>query len=134
VTSRLEGDPLGPAWRAEIRGTPTSPIDLGPLHREEPLSLAGAFPDTSHQVALASVERAEGNPLFLDQLLRNAGEDAKEALPASILSLVLARTDRLPVVDKQALAIAGHDVEARDALARYLSLPGVRTKTIAEFK
>lgn len=32
------------------------------------------------------------------------------------------------------LAQTGHETEAREALVRYLSLPGTRTKTIAGFK
>jgi adenylate cyclase len=33
-----------------------------------------------------------------------------------------------------ALALTGHDTEAHDALARYLSLPGIRSKTVTAFK
>jgi hypothetical protein len=42
-------------------------MDLGPLLKEEALSLAGAFIDATQRVALACIERAEGNPLFLEQ-------------------------------------------------------------------
>jgi tetratricopeptide (TPR) repeat protein len=52
------------------------------------------------------IARAEGNPLFLEQLLRNAEESAEEAVPASIQSLVLARMDRLLGPDKAALQAA----------------------------
>src|SRR5438046_2545291 len=31
MTSRIEGDPLDEAWRAEATGTPLTTIDLGPL-------------------------------------------------------------------------------------------------------
>src|SRR5690606_16731431 len=54
----------------------------------------------------ACIERAGGNPLFLEQLLRNAEESDAEELPASVQSLVLARMDRLPPRDKQALQAA----------------------------
>jgi hypothetical protein len=57
-------------------------MDLGPLLKEEALSLAGAFIDATQRVALACIERAEGNPLFLEQLLRNAEEGESEAVPA----------------------------------------------------
>ncbi|MCH7796776.1 MAG: tetratricopeptide repeat protein, partial [Proteobacteria bacterium] len=50
--------------------------------------------------------RAEGNPLFLEQLLRNAEEGALTEVPGSIQSLVLARMDRLEPRDKQALQAA----------------------------
>ena len=66
MTSRVEGDPLDPAWRASCRGTPFATIDLGPLRGDEALSLAESFLDATHSVALACIERAGGNPLFSD--------------------------------------------------------------------
>jgi hypothetical protein len=81
-------------------------IDLGPLDRRESLLLAGEFIDATQSVALACVERADGNPLFLEQLLRNAKEGSEETLPGSIRSLVLARMDRLPPTEQQALQAA----------------------------
>jgi len=106
MTSRVEGDPLDAAWRAGCRGTPFATIDLGPLRRDEALSLAGGFIDATQRVALACVERAGGNPLFLEQLLRHAEEGSDEAIPASIQSLVLARMDRLTPRDRQAFQAA----------------------------
>ena len=106
MTSRIEGDPLDAAWRASCRGTPFATIDLGPLSEEEALSLAGGFIDATQRLALACIERAGGNPLFLEQLLRNAEEGSEEAMPASIQSLVLARMDRLAPLDRQAFQAA----------------------------
>jgi len=106
MTSRVEGDPLDAAWRATCRGTPFATIDLGPLRRDEALSLAGGFTDATQRVALACVERAAGNPLFLEQLLRNAEERSEDAVPATIQSLVLARMDRLTPTDRQAFQAA----------------------------
>jgi class 3 adenylate cyclase/tetratricopeptide (TPR) repeat protein len=106
MTSRIEGDPLDAAWRAACRETPFATIDLGPLRRAEALSLAGGFIDATQRLAQACIERAGGNPLFLEQLLRNAEEDSGDSLPASIQSLVLARLDRLPQRDRLALQAA----------------------------
>jgi len=106
MTSRIEGDPLDPAWRATTGGCPLMTIDLGPLRRDEALTLAGAFIDATNQFAQNCIERAAGNPLFLEQLLRNAEERGDEDIPASIQSLVLARIDRLLPADKQALQAA----------------------------
>ena len=106
MTSRVEGDPLDAAWRASCGGAPFATIDLGPLRRDEALSLAGGFIDTSQRIARACIERAGGNPLFLEQLLRNAEEGSGEAIPASIQSLVLARMDRLSQRDRQAFQTA----------------------------
>jgi tetratricopeptide (TPR) repeat protein len=110
MTSRIEGDPIDAAWRASCRGTPFATIDLGPLRRDEALSLAGGFMDATQRVAIACIERAGGNPLFLEQLLRNAEEGTSDAVPPSIQSLVLARLDRLTASDRyafQAAAVIG---------------------------
>ncbi len=106
MTSRIEGDPLDQAWRSATGGCPLMTIDLGPLRKEDALRLAGDFIDATNQLALKCVERAEGNPLFLEQLLRNAEEHGDKDVPASIQSLVLARMDRLSPADKQALQAA----------------------------
>ena len=106
MTSRVEGDPVDAAWRAACRGAPFATIDLGPLRPSEALSLAGGFIDTSERLALACIERAGGNPLFLEQLLRNAEEGSEDAVPASIQSLVLARMDRLAARDRLAFQTA----------------------------
>ncbi|TKC88781.1 tetratricopeptide repeat protein [Trinickia terrae] len=106
MTSRAEGDPLDAAWRARCRDIPFATFDLGPLRKDEALSLAGSFIDASQRIALACIERAGGNPLFLEQLLRNAEEGSAKTVPASIQSLVLARMDRLTPRDRQAFQAA----------------------------
>jgi class 3 adenylate cyclase len=106
MTSRVEGDPLDQAWRSTTRGSPLMTIDLGPLREEEAIVMVGAFVDSTNQFAKSCIARAEGNPLFLEQLLRNAEEHGDEDMPASIQSLVLARMDRLPTSDKPALQAA----------------------------
>ena len=110
MTSRVEGDPIDGAWRASCRRTPIATIDLAPLRREDALSLAGSYIDATQRIARDCVERAGGNPLFLEQLLRNAEEGHSESIPASIQSLVLARMDRLAPRDRtafQAAAVIG---------------------------
>jgi predicted ATPase len=106
MTSRVEGDPIDGRWRASCRETQFATIDLGPLRRDEAVSLAGSFMDATQRIAAACIERAGGNPLFLEQLLRNAEEGAADAIPPSIQSLVLARMDRLSAVDRQAFQAA----------------------------
>ncbi|MBE9554240.1 MAG: tetratricopeptide repeat protein [Proteobacteria bacterium] len=105
MTSRIEGDPIDQSWRANAR-TPLITIDLEPLRADEALSLAGTLFDSSDRFALNCVERANGNPLFLEQLLRNAEESEDENIPDSIQSLVMARLDRLEPEDKSALQAA----------------------------
>ena len=106
MTSRIEGDQLGQNWRNSTQGAPFFTIDLGPLRKQDSMALIGEFIDMSDSLAQSCLERASGNPLFLEQLLRNAREGATENLPDSIQSLVLARIDRLAAEDKRALQAA----------------------------
>jgi len=126
TTSRVEGDPVDATWRARCRDTPFATIDLGPLRKEEALSLAGNYIDATQRVARACIERAGGNPLFLEQLLRNAEEGSGSAVPASIRSLVLARMDRLAPRDRlafQAAAVIGQRFDIA-LLRRLIDDPG----------
>lgn len=107
MTSRIEGAPLDQALQSRTRGAPLTTIDLGPLQRGEAMALAKALLNTSDEFVARCVERAAGNPLFLEQLLRHAEENAREAgVPGSVQSLVQARMDRLDPADKQALQAA----------------------------
>ena len=106
MTSRIEGDPIDEGWRGATRGSPLLTIDIGPLRRREAIALAGGSLETMSRLAIACVERAEGNPLFLEQLLRNAEETTAANLPGSIQSLVLARVDNLEPLDRRALQAA----------------------------
>lgn len=104
LTSRVEGEPLDPAWRGAMHGAPLTTIDLGPLHDEEMRELASHYAVTDEAFVSRCIHRAEGNPLFLDQLLRSSEPD--ENIPDSIQSLVWARLDRLATADKRALQAA----------------------------
>ena len=106
MTSRVEGDPLDRAWRASLGGSPLTTMDLQPLRAAEAEELAGGFVETGSAFVRDCIARAEGNPLFLEQLLRNAEEGLLTEVPGSIQSLVLARMDRLEPPDKQALQAA----------------------------
>jgi class 3 adenylate cyclase/tetratricopeptide (TPR) repeat protein len=119
MTTRFEGDPLDRNWRAASHGTPLLAIDVGPLLPDEARVLAGGVIDTSNRFARECVERAEGNPLFLEQLLRNARESDGGAIPPTIQSLVLARMDRLPTRDKLAL-------QAASVIGKRFTLDGLR--------
>ena len=72
MTSRIDGDPLDHAWRSSIAGSPLMTIDLGPLRPQEATAFAGAYLDATAAFAQRCIERAAGNPLFLEQLLRHA--------------------------------------------------------------
>ncbi|XIA65023.1 adenylate/guanylate cyclase domain-containing protein [Bradyrhizobium sp. TZ2] len=126
MTSRLERDPLHETWGPTIAGQPIVTIDLGPLQPSEASGLAEAYFDALGELAQRCVERADGNPLFLEQLLRHAAESAEGSVPGSIRSLVQARLDRLALPDKRALqaaSVLGQRFTA-EALAALLDQPG----------
>ena len=105
MTTRPEGDPLDARWRAMIAGATVVTIDLSPLTPADALIIARKFIDADAYAAQC-VERAGGNPLFLEQLLRGARDLTDGRLPASIQSVVLARTDLLPAQDRRAIQTA----------------------------
>ena len=106
MTSRIEGDPIDQAWRGTAAGSTLMTIDLAPLREAEALQLAAEYLETNNRLALTCIERAAGNPLFLDQLLRSAREAGDEDVPGSVQSLVQARMDRLEPGDRNALQAA----------------------------
>ncbi len=106
MTSRIEGDPLDHAWRRSICGGPLLTIDLAPLRKHEAIALANVFIDSTRHFMLECVKRADGNPLFLEQLLRHARESDADSVPPTIQSLVLARMDNLPSTDRYSLQVA----------------------------
>ncbi|MEM7426622.1 MAG: adenylate/guanylate cyclase domain-containing protein [Pseudomonadota bacterium] len=106
LTSRIEGDKLDANWRTATAATPLMTIDLRPLRPDDALSLASEFFDVAQQFAKSCVERADGNPLFLEQLLRGAEAANQDAVPPSVQSIVQARMDALSPADKQALQAA----------------------------
>ena len=106
MTSRIEGDQLDQKWRSSTEGSPFITIDLGPLRKQDAIALISGFIDAADPLAASCLERAAGNPLFLEQLLRTAQEGSTASLPDSIQSLVLARMDRLEPEDKRALQAA----------------------------
>ena len=124
MTSRIEGDPLDHAWRTSTGGSPLLTIDLGPL-RIEAAALAEAYLEANSEFTRRCIERAAGNPLFLEQLLRHAEGAAEAAVPGSVQSLVQARLDHLSPPDKQAAqaaAVFGQRF-ALDALRHLLDDP-----------
>ncbi|HEY8521338.1 MAG TPA: adenylate/guanylate cyclase domain-containing protein [Gammaproteobacteria bacterium] len=106
MTSRIDGDPLGPAWRARVPNVGFVTIDLPPLRQEDAVELAAALLDADSAVARRCIARADGNPLFLEQLLRHATEREDGDIPPTVQSVVLARADKLPPVDRRALQAA----------------------------
>ncbi len=118
MTTRIEGDPFDANWRSRASGNSIITIDLSPLSMSDALSIARQFIDVA-AFAEQCVERAGGNPLFLEQLVRSAGDLTDGRLPASIQSVVLARTDLLSAGDRRA-------IQAASVLGQRFRLPQLR--------
>src|SRR6266545_6284962 len=109
-----------PGWRGTF-------LELEPLAHEEAESLVAALSSgIDPSVRARSTEVAEGNPLFLEQLLALAGdENGRElALPRTIHALLAARLDQLESDERALLeraAVVGKEFW-RGAL-RHLSPP-----------
>ena len=119
LTTRPEGDPTDRRWRGKLGSAAVGTIDLSPLTPAEAKHLAADLLGAGDERIAACVERAEGNPFFLEQLLLHTGEVAAASVPASVQSLVLGRADRLPPAEKRAL-------QAASVLGQRVPLPVLR--------
>lgn len=98
----------------------TQRLDLEPLVEEDAMAFAQAAQQPSAEVLARCVAQAQGNPLFLEQLLRHAREGGAGQIPGSIQSLVQARVDRLKPRDRrilEAAAILGQRFRMEPVLA-----------------
>jgi class 3 adenylate cyclase/tetratricopeptide (TPR) repeat protein len=94
-------------------------IELQPLSKEQAETLIAAAttarPLLPRQMATLA-ERAEGNPLFLIELLNALVQGGNvETLPHSVEGLISARIDRLPSIDRNLLrrvAVLGNEFDA----------------------
>jgi tetratricopeptide (TPR) repeat protein len=118
MTTRIGADPLDACWRAVAGDGLQLTIDLTPLAPAESEKIARSFP-AAEVFAAKCVERAGGNPLFLEQLLRTAGDLVDGKLPSTVQSVVLARTDLLAPQDKRA-------IEAASVLGQRFALANLR--------
>jgi len=134
MTTRFAGDPSAGAWRTSLHGAPLTGIDLGPLTSADSQRLAALSSTMPAALVASCVERAEGNPLFLLQLLLDAGAAAQTSLPGSIQALVHTRMDRLAAEDKaalQAASVLGQRF-AMDALRHLLDRAGYDPRLLVE--
>lgn len=83
---------------------------LEPLAPDDAVALARALGAEDASV----VERAEGNPLFIEQLLAHTSDDS-EGLPSTLHALLASRLDRLPPTERATIdcaAVAGREFDA----------------------
>lgn len=113
-----------PEYAGELTSTATSTIQLGPLSDDTSSELVTSLLGTDPSVAgLASriVERAAGNPFFLEEIVRDLAErrvldgvrgaytcerGADVAVPATVQATIAARIDRLGPAAKRTLNAA----------------------------
>lgn len=134
MSTRFAGDPSQGEWRTALHGLPVTNIDLGPLASDDALRLAAGAASISESLLRSCVERAEGNPLFLEQLLLNAGDESATSLPGSIQALIQSRMDRLAAPDKaalQAAAVWGQRVPL-PAIAHLVGDPAYDARVLVE--
>ncbi|TDQ83440.1 putative ATPase [Dongia mobilis] len=125
LTSRLDPDPIDAAWRARLHDGRIVTIDLAPMTEAEALEMSRQIAADLDAFARQCVVRAEGNPLFLEQLLRSRLTGEADDLPASLRNVVLARLDQLPESERlalQAASVLGQHFDAAD-LALLLERP-----------
>ncbi len=95
--------PHGPweSWRGKIlRLQPLGPADSEVLVAG--LSAGTLAPETQRLVA----SRAEGNPLFAEELVRTAREGAAAGIPDTLQAVLTAQIDRLPPLERSVLLAA----------------------------
>ncbi|HEV2685941.1 MAG TPA: adenylate/guanylate cyclase domain-containing protein [Actinomycetota bacterium] len=103
--SRLELLERRPDWSV---GLGSATIPMGPLPREGALEMLDALaPALPRSLRESVVERAGGNPFYLEELARllvaRGPETSSAPVPGSIQSLVAARLDALPAASKRLL-------------------------------
>ncbi|MEM8973648.1 MAG: adenylate/guanylate cyclase domain-containing protein [Pseudomonadota bacterium] len=106
MTSRIEGDPFDQVWRAGTGSTPIYTVDLRPLTSHETMELAAMTGADQAEVLTAEMEKAGGNPLFLEMMIRSSADSQTEALSGNLRSMVQARIDRLDPDDRRAIQAA----------------------------
>ena len=101
-------------------------VALAPLSREDGLAVlhsARETPRVSERLARVILDRADGNPFFIEELARAVGDEvriaAPGAVPETIQEVLLARIDRLAEPARQLLQTAA-------VLGRHAPLPLLR--------
>lgn len=102
ISTRLENDPVDTIWRSGLLNTPMNTIDLAPLSRSDTMAMALEYKDIDQDYLDKILRLADGNPLFLEQLLLNY-PDKIGCLPETIQDLI---KTRLSTLDEDSLRLA----------------------------
>lgn len=106
MTTRVEGVAQNSDWIAPMGGCTATTIELLPLRPQEARELAARLAHSGTTTHENLIKRAEGNPLFLEQLMLNVSESSGQELPGTLQGVVLSRMDRLRSKDRDAAQAA----------------------------
>lgn len=106
LTSRPVDVQLAREWQRRMAEVRLVHFELAPLTASEAMELANVLQTLKSDQVRRCVEKAEGNPLFLAQLLRHSSEADDNEVPGTIQSLVQAKVDRLSPDDRKILNAA----------------------------
>lgn len=113
ISARSDGEPLDPAWRGQFLTAQLTLMELNLFSQPEAQLLAAGFTHLSQDLRARCLQRAQGHPLFLEQLLSHADEES-DVLPDSIRKSIQHHLDRLDIKLQHAaqiLALAGLDFD-----------------------
>ncbi|WP_170297731.1 adenylate/guanylate cyclase domain-containing protein [Paracoccus litorisediminis] len=105
-------------------------IDLNAISIEEGLELGLALHGAQGEFVVACVRRAEGNPLFLEQLLRSGSDPQEANVPETIQGLIQSRVDMLSE-DNRRILIAASVIGQRFDMAAAAAIAGIRIDNLA---
>ncbi len=111
---------LRPAWGGGYVNA--SSVLIEPLEREEAARLIDGLTDESLDEAARQtiIRAAEGNPLFIEEMVAAARESGAVSVTPTIQALLATRLDRLPPEERAAIeaaAVAGQSFNGRAVLA-----------------
>ena len=99
------------ALASETSGASVTNISLGPLSRIDAQIFAEHVSGIDMEYRDKCVAKAQGNPLFLEQLLKDQRGSVQDGLPYSLQSLIASRIDEMPPGDQIAVrtaSVIGH--------------------------
>jgi DNA-binding NtrC family response regulator/tetratricopeptide (TPR) repeat protein len=99
-----------PAWMGRSYATQIALQPLGPEDGAQVVRSLLGEDAAAEPVVQLILERAEGNPFFLEELVREVRERGSrlpaQTVPETVEAVLLARLDRLPLADRQLLQAA----------------------------
>ncbi|MEO1092268.1 MAG: BTAD domain-containing putative transcriptional regulator [Pseudomonadota bacterium] len=102
VTERGQSARFGPRLRRAALDLHLASIEVAPFGPADARRLASAMGVVDDAIIGTAIARAEGNVLFLVRLLE-AGPEAVDHAPPSVVSLVQEQVDKLPVTQRDTL-------------------------------